>query len=174
MTHFLVCHHITGHLMFVLVFTEWVMMCPATDNPASCELRAVILHLHTKIMTAAEIHRELCTVYGPNVMSEGTGRQWYRKAQWINKGRSARTQFYGPPLIRTYMVRNVQMWANKCSRIHDEERSSRPSVVSDDTARSERRHFTISELSCEFLKISSCLLYEIITYRLGYHKFCSR
>jgi hypothetical protein len=38
-------------------------MCPATDNPASCEIRAV-----------AEIHRELCAVYGQNIISE----VWYR------------------------------------------------------------------------------------------------
>jgi hypothetical protein len=29
-------------------------------------------------MSAAEIHHELCTVYGQNVMSKGTVRQWYR------------------------------------------------------------------------------------------------
>jgi hypothetical protein len=39
-------------------------MCPATDNPASCEIRAVIRFLHAKNMTAVEIHHELCAVYG--------------------------------------------------------------------------------------------------------------
>jgi hypothetical protein len=53
-------------------------MCPAIDNPASCEVRAVICVLHTKNMSAAEIHHELCVVYGQNVMSEGTVRQWCR------------------------------------------------------------------------------------------------
>jgi hypothetical protein len=42
------------------------MLCPAIDNPASCEIRA------------AEIHRELCAVCGQNEMSEGTVRQWHR------------------------------------------------------------------------------------------------
>jgi hypothetical protein len=51
-------------------------MCPAIDNPASCEIRAVIRFLHAKNMSAADMHRELCTVYGQNVMSEGTVRQW--------------------------------------------------------------------------------------------------
>jgi hypothetical protein len=32
MTHCLVNHHITGHIVFVLVSTEYVMLCPATDN----------------------------------------------------------------------------------------------------------------------------------------------
>jgi hypothetical protein len=35
----------------------------------------------------------------------------------------------------------------------------------------ERRHFTISELLYEFPQISLTVLYEIITVRLGYHKF---
>jgi transposase len=51
-------------------------MCPAIDNPASCKIRAVIRFLHTKNMSAAEIHRELCAVSSQNVMSEGTIRQW--------------------------------------------------------------------------------------------------
>jgi hypothetical protein len=32
----------------------------------------------------------------------------------------------------------------------------------------------ISELSCEFPQISCTVLYEIITVKLGYHKFCAR
>jgi hypothetical protein len=62
-----------------------------------------------------------------------------------------------------------------------EARSGRPFVVSDDLVQSfdqkicERRHFIISELSCEFSPQMSCtLLYEIITVRLGYHKFGAR
>jgi hypothetical protein len=50
-------------------------MCPAIDNPASCEIRAVIRFLHSKNMSATEIYRELCAVCGQNVMSEGTVRQ---------------------------------------------------------------------------------------------------
>jgi hypothetical protein len=45
-------------------------MCPAVDNTASCEIRAVIHFLHAKNMSGAEIHRELCAVYRQNVMSE--------------------------------------------------------------------------------------------------------
>jgi hypothetical protein len=52
-------------------------------------------------MSAAEIHRELCAVYGQNVMSEGTVRQWCR------------------------------MFKDGQQIIHDEERSGWPSVVSD-------------------------------------------
>jgi hypothetical protein len=36
------------------------MMCPAIDNPASCEIRALIRFLHAKNMSVAVIHREVC------------------------------------------------------------------------------------------------------------------
>jgi hypothetical protein len=53
-------------------------MCPAIDNPASCKIPAVIRFLPAKNMSAAEIHREICAVYGRNEMSDGTVRQWCR------------------------------------------------------------------------------------------------
>jgi hypothetical protein len=51
-------------------------MYPVIDNPASCNIHAVIRFFHTKNMTAVEIHLELCAVHGQNVMSERTVRQW--------------------------------------------------------------------------------------------------
>ena len=45
-------------------------MCAAINNPASCEVRAVIRFLLARNNNAAEIHRQLCEVYGPNVMSD--------------------------------------------------------------------------------------------------------
>jgi hypothetical protein len=55
------------------------MISPAIDNSASCEIRADIRFLHAKNVIAAEIHRQLrAAVYGQNVMSEGTVRQWHR------------------------------------------------------------------------------------------------
>jgi hypothetical protein len=64
MTRYLINHDITGHLVFVLVFAEWVMMCPAIDNPASCEIYTVIRFLQAKYISDAEIYRELWAVYG--------------------------------------------------------------------------------------------------------------
>jgi transposase len=78
------------------------MMCPAIDNPASCEFRAVVHFLHAKDMSAAEIHRELCAVYGRNVTSGGTVRPWCR------------------------------MFKDGRTHVRDEERSGRPFAVSDD------------------------------------------
>jgi hypothetical protein len=40
------------------------MMRPAADNPGSWEIRAIILFLRAKNMSAAVIHRELCATYG--------------------------------------------------------------------------------------------------------------
>jgi hypothetical protein len=46
-------------------------MCPVIDNPASCEIRAVIHFHHAKNMSAVKIHCELCpAVYGQNVRRE--------------------------------------------------------------------------------------------------------
>jgi hypothetical protein len=56
------------------------MMCPATDNPASCETLAVIRFFHAKNMSVVEIHRELCAVYGRNVMCEDNGVRFQRWA----------------------------------------------------------------------------------------------
>jgi hypothetical protein len=101
-------------------------------------------------MSSAEVRRELCTVYSPNVMSEGNARQWY-------------TMF--------------KMCGRK--NVHDEGRNSRPSVVSDDFVQSvdqqncERLRFTVSELSCELSQISRYVVYEIITASVSYHKFCA-
>jgi hypothetical protein len=57
-----------------------------------------------------------------------------------------------------------RMFKDARTNIYDEERSGRPSVVSDDLVQSveekncERRRFTISEVSCEFPQISRTLL----------------
>ena len=76
-------------------------MCAAIYNPASCEVRAVIRFLLARNNNAAEIHRQFCEVYGPNVMSDSKVRQWCRL---FKEGRT---------------------------NVHDEERSSRPSVIKD-------------------------------------------
>jgi len=42
------------------------------------EVRAVIRFLWGKKIKPAEIHRELCSVYGKNVMSDSAVRKWCR------------------------------------------------------------------------------------------------
>jgi hypothetical protein len=50
------------------------MMCSAIDNPANCEIRAVIHFLQVKI-SATEIHSGLCSICGRNIMSVEPVRQ---------------------------------------------------------------------------------------------------
>jgi hypothetical protein len=72
------------------------------------------------------------------------------------------------------------MFKYERTNIRDEERSGRPSVVSNNLVQSveqkigEKRGFIISELACEFPQISRTLLYETVTVKLGYHKFFPR
>jgi hypothetical protein len=97
------------------------MMCPATDNPARCEILAVIRFLHAKNISVAKIYRELGSVYGHNVTSEGTVGQWCR------------------------MFKDGDQMFTIKSEVVD-----LPSVLSDDLVQSESPRFTISEPSCEF------------------------
>lgn len=78
------------------------VMCAAIENPASCEVRSVIRFLWAKKLKPIEIYRQLCEVYGNNVISEGGVRQW---------------------CIR---------FKNGRSNVHDEEKSGRPSIVTDE------------------------------------------
>jgi hypothetical protein len=43
-------------------------MAVSIQNPAKCEVRAVIRFLHAKAGTAAEIHRQFVSVYGEDVI----------------------------------------------------------------------------------------------------------
>jgi len=118
--------------------------------PASCEVRAVIRFLCAKGSSAAQIHRELCLVYGPTVMSEGKVRQWCRD------------------------------FKNGRTNVHDGERSGRPIIQTDEIVqqvdqelRSDRRS-TINALAVKFPLVGRTTIYTIVTEKLGYHKLCAR
>jgi hypothetical protein len=63
-----------------------------------------------------------------------------------------------------------RMFKDGRTNVHDEERNGQLAICSDQQM-CERWRFTISELSCEYPLASRTVLYEIITTRLGYHKF---
>uniref|UniRef100_A0A670YH07 Mos1 transposase HTH domain-containing protein n=1 Tax=Pseudonaja textilis TaxID=8673 RepID=A0A670YH07_PSETE len=115
-----------------------------------CEVRSVIRFLLAKNHKLIEIFWQLCEVYGDNIITEGGVRQWCIK------------------------------FKNGRTNIHDEQRSGRPSIVTDelvakvDVKIRENRRFTVTELSLSFPQISRSLLHEIVTQKLGYHKFCAR
>jgi histone-lysine N-methyltransferase SETMAR len=120
------------------------------DSPADCEIRSVIRFLNARNVAPVDIHRQICEVYGDNAMSDGMVRKWVRM---FNDGRVT---------------------------VHDEARSGRPSVVTDDLVEQvnnrirANRRFTISTLSSEFPQISRTVLYEIVAVQLNFRKLCSR
>jgi hypothetical protein len=125
-------------------------MCAEIENPASCKVRSVIRFLLVENHRPIETHRQLCKVYENNVMSEGGVWQW------------------------------CIMFKNGHTNVYDEERSGRPTIVTDELVAKinekihENRHFTITVFSLEFPQISRSLLHEIVMEKLGYHKFCAR
>jgi len=54
-------------------------MCAAIETPSKCENHAVIRFLQADGHSAAEIHRRMSAVYGPNFMSDKCVREWCRK-----------------------------------------------------------------------------------------------
>jgi oligoribonuclease (3'-5' exoribonuclease) len=124
-------------------------MFKTIERPANCEIRSVIRFLNARNVKPADIHRQICEVYGENATSDGMVRKWVRQ---FKEGRE---------------------------NVHDEARSGWPSVVNDDLVRAvdskvhEDRRFTISSLSLHLPQISRTILYEIVSDRLNYQKLCS-
>lgn len=125
-------------------------MFKTISDPADCEVRSVIRFLNARNVKPAEIHRQLTEVYGQNVISDGMVRKWVRQ---FNDGRN---------------------------NVHDDARSGRPSLVSDELVEKVNekirgnRRFTIRTLSDEFPQISKSLLHNIVVDRLKYRKLCAR
>ena len=120
------------------------------ETPAACEIRSVIRFLNARKVKPMEIYRQICEVYGQNAMSDSMVRRWVRQ---FNEGR----------------------W-----EVHDEERSGRPSLVTEELVHAiddkihENRRFTISGLAMEFPQISRSLIHEIVSEKMKFRKLCSR
>ena len=71
-------------------------------NAAACEIRCVIRFLNAKKVKPSEIYEQICEVYGENAMSDSMVGRWVRQ---FNNGRD---------------------------QVHDEERSERPSFITDE------------------------------------------
>jgi hypothetical protein len=50
-----------------------------TATPASCKVCAAIHFLHADGQSTAKIHRQMCRVYGDNIMSDSCATEWCRK-----------------------------------------------------------------------------------------------
>ncbi|GFX91025.1 uncharacterized protein TNCV_2283171 [Trichonephila clavipes] len=100
-------------------------------------------------MSAAEIHPLITEVYRTEAVRDNKVRRWVRKFKY---GRT---------------------------NVHDEERSIRPSVITDDLMQAvktkirENRRFTITTLSFEFLDVSRSVVYKIGTEALSLKNLCS-
>jgi hypothetical protein len=55
------------------------------ENPAECEVRAVIRFLNAQNVRPIEMYRQLIAVYGEGVMDESHVRKWCRM---FNEGRT--------------------------------------------------------------------------------------
>ncbi|GFW85587.1 HTH_48 domain-containing protein [Trichonephila clavipes] len=108
-------------------------------SPAACEVRSMIKFLNAQGIAPIEIHRQLCQVYRPNIMSKRIVCSLCRQ---FSEGRQ---------------------------NAHDEERSGRSSLINDDLVELVRQHvmeshrFAIMELSRYFPQKSRSWLYEIVT-----------
>ncbi|GFW72264.1 HTH_48 domain-containing protein [Trichonephila clavipes] len=125
-------------------------MCTTIETPASYEVRSVIRFLLAKNLKPMEIYRQVCEVYGNNVMNESS--------------------------IRKCCIQFKSGQTNN----HDEEKSGRPIIVTDELVAKvdekirENHRFTKTELSLSFQQVSRNLMFQIVTQKLGYRKFCAR
>ena len=53
-------------------------MPPFIENPADCEILSLIRYLSANGVKAVEIHRNICEVYGQNIINDGMVRKWVR------------------------------------------------------------------------------------------------
>ncbi|KAJ4431736.1 hypothetical protein ANN_20338 [Periplaneta americana] len=67
-----------SHLVPV-AWQQWSEMEALIPSPAACEVRSVIKFFNAQNIAPIEIHRQLCQVYGPNIMSKQMVRHWCRQ-----------------------------------------------------------------------------------------------
>ena len=125
-------------------------MATRIENPADCEIRAVIRFLQAKNIQPADIHRQVCEVYGEGAMSDSVVRRWCRQ---FESGRDIG---------------------------HDDKRSGRHSVVTPDLVQQiqvkirENRRFTVTDMAEFFPNVSRKTVQRIVTKLLHFRKFCAR
>jgi hypothetical protein len=106
-------------------------MFKKSEKPTTCGMWSVIHFLNARNMKPANIHRQLCEVYGEHATSDSMVRRWVRH---FNEGRE---------------------------NVHDDLRSSRPSVVNEDLIHAVEERFKRTEdlpfchFACIFHKFHS-------------------
>jgi hypothetical protein len=87
-------------------------MAVSIRNPAECEIRAVIRFLHATGETAAEIHRQLISVYGEDVMNRQDMAKWCReieagRSDVHDEGHSLSLMKSSKKMMKTFALRDV-------------------------------------------------------------------
>jgi len=85
-------------------------MAKHIENPADCEILAVIQFLQAKNIQPASIHRQVFEVYGEGAMSDSMVRRWCRQFESgqdnvRNDKRSGRPSAVTPDLVRQIEVK---------------------------------------------------------------------
>jgi len=137
------------HLNSVYTTCCVFIMFKKIENPTACEMRSVICFLYAKNMKPAEIHCQLCDVYGEHAMSSSMVWRW------------------------------LQLFNEGCENVHDDTWSSPPSVLNEDLVGTveekirENRRFTIMSHSLHFPQISRSILHKILFDKLKFQKLCA-
>jgi hypothetical protein len=87
-------------------------MAVSIQNPAKCEVRVVIRFPHAKGETSAEIHGQLVSVYGEDVMNRQVVAKWCREFEAGRNdvhdgGHSLSLMKSSKKLIRTFVLTDV-------------------------------------------------------------------
>jgi len=120
------------------------------QSPAKCEVRSVIRFLNAKVKRPAEEIHTQIVAVYGNVMNRQSVTKWCRE---FSEGRTV---------------------------VHDEQRSVRPSLISDDLLQEiegeirVNRRVTIRELHLIIPEVSKTTIHEAVTEKLGYTKLCAR
>jgi transposase len=84
------------------------------ENPTACKMWSVIRFLNVKNMKLAEIHCQLCDVYGEHAMSSSMVWKW------------------------------VRLFNERHENLHDDPWSGRPSVMNEDLVRAVEERFRVN------------------------------
>jgi len=121
-------------------------MAKHTENPADCEIRGVIRFLQAKNIQPADIHRQVCEVYGEGAMSDSMVRRWCRQ---FESGQD---------------------------NVHNDKRSGRPSIVTPDLVQQiqvkirENRRFAMTDLAKFLPNVLQKTVHRIVTESLHFRK----
>jgi hypothetical protein len=129
-------------------------MCYMVDNFTSCDSSLLLSAFFT--VQTWELRKSIVNyaqaVFGQNVMSKGTARQWCRMLESGRTHGNDEERSVRPAILSEWWWFCSKCWINVC----------------------EARLFKMSKLSCEFPQMLNTILYPIITVWLEYYKFCAR